>query len=119
MLKISANTDNTIWVNASRNKTLTNPTYLMSLEHQVSGDRTYFIPQNISSFSGSSAYDPRVDVFKFGVYEEGVNLTGGTKGWLWKVAPNYEYDDVRFKGTGKSYFKQNLWFVGSLNIGIV
>jgi hypothetical protein len=80
MLKISANTDNTIWVNASRNKTLSNPTYLMSLEHKVSGERKYFIPQNITSFSGSTTYqeDPRVDLLKFGVYDTGENLTGVT-----------------------------------------
>ena len=116
MLKISANTDNTIWVNASRNKTLSNPTYLMSLEHRVSGDRTYFIPQNITSFSGSTAYDPRVDVFKFGVYETGVNLTGGTRAWYWQTPPNVVNDDAKLKGTGKSYPVQTLFLTSGLNI---
>jgi len=121
MLKISANTDNTIWVNASRNKTLSNPTYLMSLEHKVSGDRKYFIPQNITSFSGRTTYqeDPRVDLFKFGVYESGENLTGGTRSWYWLRSPNYVNDDVRLKGTGKSYPMTNLWQIIGLNIFIV
>lgn len=112
MLKISANTDNTIWVNASRNKTLSNPTYLMSLEHRVSGDKTYFIPQNISSFSGSSAYDPRVDIFKFGVYEEDVNLTGGTRYWTKQRPPALVYSECppytpgNLLGTDKLYYDQ-------------
>lgn len=88
MLKTSANTDNIIWVNASRNKTLNNPTYLMSLEHRVSGDKKYFIPQNISSFSGSTEVDPRVDIFKFGVYESGENLTGGTRAFYYQKSPS-------------------------------
>jgi len=78
MLKISANTDNIVWVNASRNKTLSNPTYLMSLEHKVSGERKYFIPENITSISGGTSDDPRVDIFKFGVFESGESLTGST-----------------------------------------
>lgn len=87
MLKISANTDNTIWVNASRNKTLSSPTYLMSLQHKVSGEKKYFIPQNISSSSVSYVEDPRVDVFKFGVYDSDENLTGGTRAFTYKVSP--------------------------------
>jgi len=94
MLKISANTDNIIWVNASRNKTLSNPTYLMSLEHQVSGERKYFIPQNISSFSGSTTGDPRVDIFKFGVYESGENLTGGTRAFYYQKSPSISNPNI-------------------------
>jgi hypothetical protein len=118
MIKISANTDNTIWVNASRNKTLSNPTYLMSLEHKVSGDRKYFIPQNITSFSGSTTYqeDPRVDLFKFGVYESGENLTGGTRSWFSLNSPNYVNDDVRLKGTGKSYPSMYPWQSSSFGV---
>lgn len=118
MLKISANTDNIIWVNASRNKTLSNPTYLMSLEHKVSGDRKYFIPQNITSFSGRTTYqeDPRVDLFKFGVYESGENLTGGTRSWFSLNSPNYVNDDVRLKGTGKSYPNMYPWQSSSFGV---
>ena len=105
MLKISANTDNIVWVNASRNKTLSNPTYLMSLEHRVSGEKKYFIPQNITSFSGRTSYqeEPRADLFRFGVNNGIENLTGGTRAWYGLNAPNYINDDVRLKGTGKSY----------------
>jgi hypothetical protein len=117
MLKISANTDNTIWVNASRNKTLSNPTYLMSLEHKVSGERKYFIPQNITSISGRTTYqeDPRVDLFKFGVYDSGENLTGGTRSWYWNFPPNLIYNDARYKGTGKSYPIMSLWTSSTLH----
>ena len=116
MIKISANTDNTIWVNASRNKTLSNPTYLMSLEHKVSGDRKYFIPQNITSFSGSTTYqeDPRVDLFKFGVYESGENLTGGTRYWVKERPPALVYGEgvinypANLQGTDKIYIDQTI-----------
>jgi len=97
MLKISANTDNTIWVNASRNKTLSSPTYLMSLQHKVSGEKKYFIPQNRTNVGWVPASDtdniypvlndPRVDLFKFGVYESNENLTGGTRAFTYKVSP--------------------------------
>ena len=97
MLKISANTDNTIWVNASRNKTLSSPTYLMSLQHKVSGEKKYFIPQNrtnvgwVPASDTNNVYpvlnDPRVDLFKFGVYESDENLTGGTRAFTYKVSP--------------------------------
>ena len=116
MLKISANTDNIIWVNASRNKTLSNPTYLMSLEHRVSGDRKYFIPQNITSFSGRTTYqeDPRVDLFKFGVYESGENLTGGTRYWVKERPPALVYGEgginypANLQGTDKIYIDQTI-----------
>lgn len=97
----------------------------MSLEHKVSGDKTYFIPQNISSFSGSSAYDPRVDIFKFGVFEEGVNLTGGTRYWVKQRPPALVYLEAPFyysgnlQGTDKLYYDQTFIIpnlLGSLRI---
>jgi len=124
MIKISANTDNTIWVNASRNKTLSNPTYLMSLEHKVSGDRKYFIPQNITSFSGRTTYqeDPRVDLFKFGVYDSGENLTGGTRYWVKEKPPALVYLEQplyfpgKLQGTDKIYIDQTFVFPNILGL---
>jgi len=116
MLKLSANSVNQIWVNASRNKTLSNPTYMMSLEHKVSGERKYFIP-----FSASTSYQeqPRADLFQFGVFESGENLTGGTRNWYWTKSPNFVYDNANLKGTGKSYPTLNLWVVDNIAIFIV
>jgi hypothetical protein len=116
MLKISANTENTIWVNASRNKTLSNPTYMMSLEHKVSGERKYFIPQNITSISGNTTYqeDPRVDLFKFGVFNNIENLTGGTRYWVKERPPALVYLEQPLyypgplQGTDKTYIDQFL-----------
>ena len=116
MLKISANTENTIWVNASRNKTLSNPTYMMSLEHKVSGERKYFIPQNITSISGNTTYqeDPRVDLFKFGVFNNVENLTGGTRYWVKERPPALVYGEgainypANLQGTDKIYIDQTI-----------
>jgi len=119
MLKLSANSVNQIWVNASRNKTLSNPTYMMSLEHKVSGERKYFIPQNITSFSAATSYQeqPRADLFQFGVFDSGENLTGGTRSWYSLQSPNYIYDNANMKGTGKSYPELLSW--ENVNVGFL
>lgn len=115
MLYLSANTNNVIYTSVSVHKTLSKPTYLMTLTHQQTGKRWSFIPQNITSFSGSP-YNQRYDLFKFNIVDENTpeDLTGGTRAWYYQSSPNYVYDDARFKGTGKSYPKMNLW-ISSLN----
>ena len=109
MLYLTGNSNNLIYANVSANKELSNPTYLMSLTHQQTGKKWSFIPQNVTSYSGNP-YNKRYDLFEFNFISGGTeNLTGGTLGWYWTNSPNYSYDDVRYKGTGKSYPKMNLW----------
>lgn len=106
MLYLSSNTTNIIYTSVSVHKTLSNPTYLMSLTHQQTGKRWSFIPQNITSISGTP-YNNRYDLFKFNIAESGVNLTGGTKGWYWQTPPSTVYSDSRYSGTSKSYLRIN------------
>ncbi len=81
MIRTSANTENIIWVNASRNKTLSSPTYMMGITHQVNQNFIKrFIPNNITSISGTTIDNPRADLFKFGINDGVENLTGGTTG---------------------------------------
>jgi len=110
MIRVTANTENTLWVNASRNKTLSSPTYMMSINHQVNENfKKYFIPQNVTPQSGTTITNPRADLFNITFSGSGENLTGGTRAWYYTNSPNYLYDDERLKGTGKSYPKMNNW----------
>jgi len=104
MLYLSANTTNVIYTSVSVHKTLSNPTYLMSLTHQQTGKRWSFIPQNITNISGSP-YNQRYDLFKFNIGESGVNLTGGTNAWYWQTPPSSVYQDSRYSGTGINYLR--------------
>lgn len=116
MLYLTGNSENIIYTNVSVNKELSNPTYLMSLTHQQTGKKWTFIPQNITSYSGSP-YNGRYDIFKFNLVDENTpeDLTGGTRAWYYTVSPNYTYDDARYKGTGKSYPKMTIW-ASNLNL---
>lgn len=116
MLYIQGNQFNTVYTSVSPHKTISNPTYLMCLEHAQSGKRYSFIPQNVTSFTGSP-YNNRYDLFRFKVAESGVNLTGGTRVWYGSNAPNYVNDDVRLKGTGKSYPNMYPWQTN--NFGVI
>ena len=115
MLYIEGNKFNTVYTSVSPHKTISNPTYLMCLEHAQSGKRWSFIPQNVTSFSGSP-YNNRYDLFRFKVAESGENLTGGTRNWYWLRSPNYVNDDVRLKGTGKSYPNMYPWVASSFGV---
>ena len=65
MIKVSENSENIIYVNCSRNKTLSNPTYLFSIVNQYTQLTKRFIPQNIS-FTGNTELEYiRYDKFKF------------------------------------------------------
>lgn len=97
MLYIESNKFNTVYTTVSPHKTLSNPTYLMCVEHAQSGKKWSFIPQNVTSFTGSP-YNDRYDLFRFKVAESGVDLTGGTRSWYGQNSPNYVNDDVRLKG---------------------
>jgi len=108
MLYIEGNKFNTVYTSVSPHKTISNPTYLMCLEHAQSGKKWSFIPQNVTPFSGSP-YNNRYDLFRFKVAESGENLTGGTRNWYWNYPPNLVYNDARYKGTGKSYPVMSLW----------
>ena len=108
MLYIEGNKFNTVYTSVSPHKTLSNPTYLMCVEHAQSGKKWSFIPQNVTSFTGSP-YNDRYDLFRFKVAESGENLTGGTRNWYGQNSPNYVNDDVRLKGTGKSYPNMYPW----------
>lgn len=91
MLRVNKGDSNDLWVNASRNKTLSNPTYLFAMEHKVSGDKLYFIPQNITNqaaYYGTPDNDPRVDVLRFFESEASNNLTGGTRAFYYQLSPS-------------------------------
>ena len=95
MIRTSANTENTLWVNASRNKTLSNPTYMMSITHQVNQNFVKrFIPQNVTPQSGTTIENPRVDLFNVTFSGSGENLTGGTRAWYYQVSPTVQYSNL-------------------------
>ena len=102
MLYLSANTNNVIYTSVSVHKTLSKPTYLMTLTHQQTGKRWSFIPQNISSFSGSP-YNQRYDLFKFNISATTENLTGGTLAYYHENTPAQVYQDSRYAGTDMWY----------------
>lgn len=77
MLYIKTNQYNLLYTSVSPHRTITNPTYLLSMEHAQSGKKYQVIPENVTSLSGSP-YNARYDIFKVGVFESGVNPTGGT-----------------------------------------
>ena len=108
MIYLSANSENVIYTSVSVHKTMSKPTYLMSLTHQQTGKRWSFIPQNISPYYGAP-YNSRYDIFKFDISGGTENLTAGTLGWYWQVPPYYVYDnDVRYTGTSQSYLQQRV-----------
>lgn len=109
MLYLTGNSENIIYTNVSVNKELSNPTYLMSLTHQQTGKKWTFIPQNITSYSGSP-YNGRYDIFKFNLVDENTpeDFTGGTRGWYHQAPYAFVTNDARYKGTGQSYFFMNL-----------
>ena len=92
MLYIEGNKFNEVYTSVSPHKTISNPTYLMCLEHAQSGKRYSFIPQNVTSFTGSP-YNNRYDLFRFKVSESGVNLTGGTRAWYWQYCRRAIFSD--------------------------
>jgi len=104
MLYLSANSTNVIYTSVSVHKTLSNPTYLMTLSHQQTGKKWSFIPQNITPQSGTP-YNQRYDLFQFNIAESGVNLTGGTNAWYWQTPPVIVYNDARYSGTGLTYLQ--------------
>ena len=107
MLYLTGNSTNVIYTNVSSNKTLSNPTYLMSLTHAQTGKRWSFIPQNITSYSGNP-YNSRYDIFKFDISDsQPENLTGGTNSYYWQTPPSTVYQDSRYSGTNKSYVRIN------------
>jgi len=69
--------ENLLYVSVSPHKTLPNPYYLLSMEHLQTGKRYQVIPENVTNVSGTP-YNQRYDILKVGVYESGVNPTGGT-----------------------------------------
>ena len=77
MLYITGNGYNLLYVSVSPHKTLSNPYYLLSMEHGQTGKKYQVIPENVTSVSGSP-YNQRYDILKVGVFESGVNPTGGT-----------------------------------------
>lgn len=93
MLYIESNKFNTVYTTVSPHKTLSNPTYLMCVEHAQSGKKWSFIPQNVTSFTGSP-YNDRYDLFRFKVAESGVDLTGGTRAWYYQVSPTIQYANL-------------------------
>ncbi len=67
MIKIEPNSINFVYVNCSRNKSLSNPTYLFSIVNQYSGLTKRFIPENVSFTANTQIDYLRYDKFKFNV----------------------------------------------------
>lgn len=106
MIYLSGNSENTIYTSVSVHKTMSKPTYLMSLTHQQTGKRWSFIPQNISSYYGAP-YNNRYDIFKFDISGGTENLTGGTLAYYYQSTPGQIYQDSRYVGTDKWYLRHN------------
>ena len=74
MLYISGG-ENLLYVSVSVHKTLSNPYYLLSMEHLQTGKKYQVIPENVTSVTGSP-YNNRYDIFKVGVYETEDRVNG-------------------------------------------
>jgi len=80
MIYITQNSNNKIFVDVSKFKSLSNPTYLWSLRNAQSDVRTTFIPRNITS-TYPSKYANKYDIFEFNTYKDQTEIlitTGGT-----------------------------------------
>ncbi len=77
MLYITGSGFNLLYVSVSPHKTLSNPYYLLSMEHAQTGKKYQVIPQNVTQVSGSP-YNSRYDILKLGVFNSNPNPTGGT-----------------------------------------
>jgi len=123
MIRTSANTENTLWVNASRNRTLSNPTYMMGMQHQVNINSVKrFIPQNVTPQSGTTIENPRVDLFNVTFSGSGENLTGGTRAWYYQYPPSGSYDSPTYNaksyGTNKVYIEDKKTLMGTRQINV-
>ena len=77
MLYLTGNGQNLLYVSVSPHKTLSNPYYLLSMEHAQTGKKFQVIPQNVTSVSGSP-YNQRYDILKIDVVSSNQNPTGST-----------------------------------------
>jgi hypothetical protein len=68
MVYIEQNTTNTIFVNVSQFKVLSNPYYLWRLQNAQTREITSFIPYNATS-TYPSQYANKYDVFQFNTFE--------------------------------------------------
>lgn len=74
MLYISGG-ENLLYVSVSVHKTLSNPYYLLSMEHLQTGKKYQVIPENVTGVTGSP-YNNRYDILKVGVYESEDRVNG-------------------------------------------
>ena len=74
MLYISGG-ENLLYVSVSVHKTLSNPYYLLSMEHLQTGKKYQVIPENVTAVTGSP-YNNRYDILKVGVYETEDRVNG-------------------------------------------
>ena len=74
MLYISGG-ENLLYVSVSMHKTLSNPYYLLSMEHLQTGKKYQVIPENVTAVTGSP-YNNRYDILKVGVYETEDRVNG-------------------------------------------
>lgn len=74
MLYISGG-ENLLYVSVSMHKTLSNPYYLLSMEHLQTGKKYQVIPENVTSVTGSP-YNNRYDILKVGVFETEDRVNG-------------------------------------------
>lgn len=77
---------NKMAVSASQNKLLSNPVYLFSFQHIMSGDKVIFYPQNITS--GTS---DRYDEFQFIESDTNTGYSGSTPYKYFRYEGQYYY----------------------------
>lgn len=80
MIYVNQNQQNDAAIPASINKSLSNPYYLWSMTHKLSGEKFSFIPYRIPP-APSITYNPSYDLFNFNINDSiPPSLTGNTSG---------------------------------------
>lgn len=80
MIYLQPNSSNQVFVTCSRNKNLSNPTYLWTIRHKLSAQRWQFIPYKVPP--ANQTYLPAYDSFIINTYSgtaENFIASGGTE----------------------------------------
>ena len=85
MLVIRKNQNNKMVVSVSSHKTISNPNYLFSFQHILSGEKVRFFPKNISTSTN------RYDEFEFNEGTEPLNYTGDIPYEIFPYPGQYYY----------------------------
>ncbi len=105
MIYIQQNATNTIFVNVSEYKTLSNPNYLWRLQNSQGRNIVAFYPENITSTYPNS-YANKYDVFTFNTYKtqpENFIFTGGSPCNIWLENENQYWLGIYEKPNTSSF----------------